>query len=152
LGNIHKFCATNRLLLKIRSLFTILFFCLVNVYHFYATASSLFTISVLLSGYCLPFYATALSLFKMYMLLSGYCLPFYATALPLFKIYMLMSGYCLPFCATALLLFEALPLLLIISHLKPHFLFRSPFKISELVPLYLPFETRPVFAVSVLCT
>jgi len=86
------------------------------------------------------------------MLISGYCLPFYATALPVFKIYMLLSGYCLPFYVTALLLSEALPLLLIISNLKPHFLFHSPYKISELVPLYIPFETRAVFAVSVLFT
>lgn len=65
---------------------------------------------------------------------------------------MLLSGYCLPFYVTALLLFKALPLLLIISRLKPHFLFRSPYNISERVPLYIPFETRRLFAVSVLCT
>jgi len=104
---------------------------------FYATALPLFIICMLLSGYCLPFYVTALPLFIIYMLLSGCCLPFYATALPLFIIYMLLSGYCLPFYVAALLLFEALLLLLIISNLKPHFLFRSPYKISELVPLYI---------------
>jgi len=97
---------------------------------------------ILLLGHSLPF--------LYYCFVTVY--HFYATALSPFTISMLLSGFCLTFYVTALLLFETLPQLLTVSQLKPHILFRLPYKISELVLLYILFETRPVRAVSVLCT